>query len=61
MRRTAAERWLLANGAVLKEGTKHTKVYCNGKQTVLPRHNEILEGTIRAIAKQLGIKEPPSK
>lgn len=42
-------------GATFKEGAKHTKVYLNGKQTTIPRHTEIKEGTIRGIKKQLEI------
>lgn len=42
-------------GAEFQEGGKHTKVYLNGKQSVIPRHSEIKKGTERAIRKQLGI------
>ncbi|RKR45897.1 type II toxin-antitoxin system HicA family toxin [Paraburkholderia sp. BL17N1] len=46
------------HGATFKEGSNHTKVYPNGKQTTLPRHPsaELKEGTRRAILKQLGLK-----
>ena len=52
-------RYLASLGATFKEGAKHTKVYLNGKQTVMPRHqsSELMEGTRKAILKQLGIEE----
>lgn len=51
-------RWLEARGATFKEGKRHTKVYCNGKQTTLARHaTEIPEGTRKAILRQLGLKD----
>ena len=48
-------RYLESLGATFKEGGKHTKVYLNGKQSTIPRHNEIKEGLVKAIKKQLGI------
>ena len=53
-------RWLARYGATFKEGASHTKVYCNGKQTTLPRHQsqELGEGLRKQILKQLGIEEP---
>jgi mRNA interferase HicA len=52
------KRWLAAQGAIFKEGSKHTKIYLNGKRSVMPRHPaaELGEGTKRDIMKQLGIK-----
>ena len=52
-------RWLAAHGAVFVEGAKHTKVYLNGLQTMLPRHGsaEIGEGLRRAILRQLKVKD----
>lgn len=44
---------LREQGADFKEGSKHTKVYLNGKQTTIPRHREINEITAKAIIKQL--------
>ena len=38
------------------EGGKHTKVGIGGKQTTVPRHNEIAEGTAKAILKQMGVE-----
>ena len=51
-------RSLLALGARFEEGSKHTKVYLNGKQTTLSRHSgkEIGERLRRAILKQLGVR-----
>jgi mRNA interferase HicA len=51
------KRWLAAQGAIFKEGARHTKIYCNGKQSTLPRHAEIGEVLRKAIIKQLGLKE----
>lgn len=60
MKTSEFRRWLQALGVVMKEGSNHTKLYYEGKQTVLPRHAaEMKEGTRKAIIKQLGIKEPP--
>lgn len=49
---------LAALGAQFVEGTKHTKVYLNGKQTTLPRHGnqDMGEALRRAILRQLGVK-----
>ncbi|OOR90236.1 hypothetical protein B0181_05020 [Moraxella caviae] len=44
---------LREQGATFKEGSKHTKAYLNGKQTVIPRHKEVNEITAKAIIKQL--------
>lgn len=55
MKRNELIRELEQLGAAFKEGAKHTKVYLNGKQTTIPRHTEVKEGTVRAIKKQLGI------
>lgn len=51
-------RWLEAQGVRTEEGTRHTKLYFNGKQSTLPRHpsQELKEGLRKAILKQLGIK-----
>lgn len=57
MKTTEFRKWLAQQGAVFKEGAKHTKVYCNGRQCTLPRHaKEIQEGLRQAILKQLGLK-----
>lgn len=57
MRTSEFKRWLEQQGATFDEGAKHTKVYLNGKQTVMPRHpgKELGEGLRRAIKKQLGL------
>lgn len=56
MKRRDLERFLLKLGARFEEGSKHTKVYLNGKQTTLPRHTEISENLVKAIKKQLEIE-----
>jgi len=38
MKQSEFVRWLAQKGATFKDGSKHLKVYCNGRQTVLPRH-----------------------
>jgi mRNA interferase HicA len=51
-------KWLESQGATFKNGTKHLKVYCNDKQTILPRHpsQELKKGTVEGVKKQLGLK-----
>jgi mRNA interferase HicA len=53
LRRPASRRgW----GLDVSEGSRHTKVTLNGRQTVVPRHPvDLPPGTLRAIMKQLGI------
>ncbi len=52
-------RFLKQQGVEMREGKRHTKLYHNGKQSVIGRHlgEEINEITRQAILKQLGIKE----
>lgn len=52
------KRLLVALGATFAEGKRHTKVYLNGRQSVLPRHSgrDIGERLRQAILKQLGQK-----
>ena len=51
-------RWLRSQGVQVGQGTKHWKLYHQGKQSTLPRHpsQELKEGTKQAILKQLGLK-----
>lgn len=58
MKQSEFRRWLAEQGATFKEGTGHTKVYLNGKYTVIPRHHgkEIGEGLRLRILRQLGLK-----
>jgi mRNA interferase HicA len=57
MKMSEFRKWLAQQGAEFKEGSKHTKVYLNGRQCTLPRHaKEIQEGLRQAILKQLGLK-----
>ncbi|WP_198223701.1 hypothetical protein [Snodgrassella sp. W8158] len=46
---------------IIKDGTKHLKLYHNGKQATLPRHpgKEISNRLIDIIKKQLGIEKSP--
>jgi mRNA interferase HicA len=50
------KRQLRELGARFEQGSKHTKVYFNGKQTTIPRHKEISEQLVKLIKRQLGIK-----
>lgn len=58
MKQSEFVRWLAQKGATFKDGSKHLKVYCNGRQTVLPRHpsKELKQGLAEAVKKQLGLK-----
>ncbi len=51
-------RWLIAQGVTVENGSKHLKLYYNGKQATLPRHpsQEIKTGLVNGVQKQLGIK-----
>jgi len=60
MKTSEFKRWLRKQGVTMQEGTGHTKLYHNGKQSVLPRHAaELRTGTLHAILRQLGLKPPP--
>jgi mRNA interferase HicA len=58
MKMSEFRRWLRqVHKAEFVEGTKHTKIYCNGRQSTMPRHaKEIGEGLRAAVLRQLGIK-----
>lgn len=51
-------RWLAEQGATFRDGSKHLKVYLNGKQSHLPRHPsaELKTGLVEGVKKQLGLK-----
>jgi mRNA interferase HicA len=51
-------RWLADRGATFKDGTKHLKVFCNGEQTILPRHpsQELKKGLVEGVMKRLKLK-----
>lgn len=51
-------RYLQSLGAEFDEGKGHTKVYLNGKQTVLPRHGtrDMGEGLRHKILRQLDVE-----
>jgi mRNA interferase HicA len=57
MKMSEFRKWLSQQGVQFKEGSKHTKLYYNGRQSTLPRHQkEIGEGLRQDILKQLGLK-----
>lgn len=58
MKQSEFVRWLKKQGATFEEGTKHLKIYLNGKQSHVPRHKteELKPGLIEGIKKQLGLK-----
>lgn len=55
MKASEFKRWLQAQGATFVEGSRHTKVFLNGRQSVIPRHpsKEMKEGLRRQILSQL--------
>ncbi|URL05946.1 type II toxin-antitoxin system HicA family toxin [Avibacterium sp. 21-595] len=57
MKQSEFLRWLKAQGVEVKEGSNHSKLYYNGKQSTIPRHpsKEMKTGTVKAIKKQLGL------
>jgi mRNA interferase HicA len=52
-------RWLKKQACTFHRGKKHEKVQLGTRETVLPRHpsQELAAGTMKAIKKQLGLKE----
>lgn len=58
MKQSEFVRWLSKQGATFKDGTRHLKVYLDGKQSHLPRHPsaELKTGLVEGVKKQLGIK-----
>ncbi|MFW2014212.1 type II toxin-antitoxin system HicA family toxin [Acinetobacter bereziniae] len=56
MKRRDLVKFLNGLGAKFKEGSKHTRVYLNEKQSTIPRHTEIDDLLIKEIKKQLGIE-----
>lgn len=58
MKQSEFKRWLADQGATFKNGSRHLKVYLNGKQSHLPRHPsaELKKGLAEVIKKQLGLK-----
>ena len=57
MKQSEFRRWLAAQGATFREGTRHVRVYLHGRQSTMPRHpsHEIGEGLRKAIIKRLGL------
>ena len=58
MKSTEFKRWLAKQGVTFGTQTgSHLKLYCNGRQSVLPMHGKDLgAGLVAAIKKQLGLK-----
>ncbi|MWN32110.1 addiction module toxin, HicA family [Gilliamella sp. Pra-s65] len=58
MKQSEFLRWLIDQGVEVKQGSNHTKLYYNGKQSTMPRHpsRELKNGTMRAIKRQLNLK-----
>jgi mRNA interferase HicA len=58
MKSAEFKRWLAQQGATFKEAKgSHTKVYLNGRMSILPMHGkELKTGLVEAIKKQLGLK-----
>ena len=58
MKRKAIIKTLAEAGCTFKEGGSHTRVYDrNGVyRAAIPRHAEVNELTVKAIAKQTGVK-----
>ena len=57
MKTSEARRQFKRHGVKFVDGTKHSKLYLNGRQTVMPRHTEISNQLFKLIKKQLGIVE----
>ena len=56
MKTSEFKRWLSEQGARFEEGSRHTKIYLNGRQSTLPRHRELNDKLRLAIIKQLNLK-----
>ncbi len=58
MKQSEFLRWLASKGATFENGTKHLKVYLNGKQSHLPRHPSADLNTwlVEGVKKQLKLK-----
>ncbi|AGO15627.1 type II toxin-antitoxin system HicA family toxin [Glaesserella parasuis] len=58
MKQSEFLRWLKANGVEVENGTKHLKLYYNGKRSHLPKHpsQELKTGLVEGVKKQLGLK-----
>jgi mRNA interferase HicA len=51
-------RWLRSQGVVIENGKNHLKLYCNGEQTILPRHpaKELKQPLVEGVKKKLKLK-----
>ncbi|CAI8162418.1 MAG: putative mRNA interferase HicA [Pseudidiomarina mangrovi] len=52
-------KWLIARGVIVKQGSRHYRLYYKDRRSTMPRHpgKEIHEGLRKAILKQLAITE----
>lgn len=58
MKQSEFVKWLIRQGASFAHGSKHLKVFLNGKESHLPRHPsmELKTGLVEGVKKQLGLK-----
>lgn len=58
MKQSEFVRWLEQQGATIKNGTKHLKIYLNGEQTILPRSpsKELKQPLVEGVKKKLKLK-----
>ncbi|CRZ20930.1 type II toxin-antitoxin system HicA family toxin [Kingella kingae] len=58
MKQSEFLKWLIEQGVQTQDGTKHLKLYLNGKHSHLPRHpsKELKKGLVEGVKKQLGLK-----
>ena len=58
MKQAEFVRWLLTQGVEIRNRTKHLKLYCNGEQTILPRHpsSELKQPLVDGVKKKLKLK-----
>lgn len=55
MKQSEFVRWLRSQGVVIKNGSKHLKLYHSGQQTTLPRHpaSELKQPLVEGVKKKL--------
>lgn len=58
MKQSEFVRWLRSQGVEIRDGSKHLKLYFNGRQSTLPRHPsaELKTGLVEGVKKQLRLK-----
>lgn len=59
MKQSEFLKWLRSQGVEIRDGTRHIKLFLNGKQSHLPRHPsaELRTGLVEGVKKQLGLKK----